>query len=280
MTPFDARSCFLGEGAFWHPLRQQFFWFDVLEGRLLSRDASGPLEWRMGRIASAAGWVDQDRLLIATETGLVVLDLITGSQTPLIAVEADTPATRCNDGRADRQGGFWISTMGKAAQPGAGTIWRWYRGTLRPLVEGLTIPNAICFAADGRAAFYTDTPTGKVWRQPLDPQGWPEGGRALYLDLGPMGLNPDGAVIDSTGAFCVACWGAGAVLRFDAQGRLLDRIPVGGRHSSCPALGGAELDQMLVTTAREGIADPDPAQGQTWLVPAPAPGLPEPRIVL
>ena len=70
MTPFDARSCFLGEGAFWHPLRQQFFWFDVLEGRLLSRDASGPLEWRMGRIASAAGWVDQDRLLIATETGL------------------------------------------------------------------------------------------------------------------------------------------------------------------------------------------------------------------
>ena len=153
MIRFDARSCFLGEGAFWHPLRQQFFWFDVLEGRLLSRDASGPLEWRMGRIASAAGWVDQDRLLIATETGLVVLDLITGSQTPLIAVEADTPATRCNDGRADRQGGFWISTMGKAAQPGAGTIWRWYRGTLRPLVEGLTIPNAICFAADGRAAF-------------------------------------------------------------------------------------------------------------------------------
>ena len=60
----------------------------------------------------------------------------------------------------------------------------------------------------------------------------------------------------------------------------MDRIPVGGRHSSCPALGGAGLDQMLVTTAREGIADPDPAQGQTWLVPAPAPGLPEPRIVL
>ena len=280
MTPFDNRSCFLGEGALWHPLRQQFFWFDVLEGRLLSRDASGPLEWRLGRIASAAGWIDENRLLIATETGLTVLDLTSGAQTPLVAIEAESPATRCNDGRADRQGGFWLGTMGKAAEPRAGTIWRWHRGSLRPLVEGVTIPNAICFAADGRTAFYSDTPTGKVWRQPLNPKGWPEGEPALYLDLAPLGLNPDGAVIDSTGAFCVACWGAGAVLRFDTQGQLLDRIPVGGRHSSCPALGGAGLDQMLVTTAREGIVNPDPAQGLTWLVPAPAPGLPEPRVLL
>ena len=280
MTPFDNRSCFLGEGAFWHPLRQQFFWFDVLEGRLLSRDASGALEWRLGQIASAAGWVDENRLLIATETGLTVLDLTSGAQTPLVAIEAESPATRCNDGRADRQGGFWLGTMGKAAEPRAGTIWRWHRGSLRPLVEGVTIPNAICFAADGRTAFYTDTPTAQVWRQPLDPDGWPEGERSLYLDLAPQGLHPDGAVIDSSGAFCVACWGAGAVLRFDPQGRLLGRIPVGGRHSSCPALGGPELDQLLVTTAREGIADPDPAQGQTWLVPAPVPGLPEPRVLL
>ena len=280
MTPFDNRSCFLGEGALWHPLRQQFFWFDVLEGRLLSRDASGALEWRLGRIASAAGWVDENRLLIATETGLTVLDLTSGAQTPLVAIEAESPATRCNDGRADRQGGFWLGTMGKAAEPRAGTIWRWHRGSLRPLVEGVTIPNAICFAADGRTAFYTDTPTAQVWRQPLDPDGWPEGERSLYLDLAPQGLHPDGAVIDSSGAFCVACWGAGAVLRFDPQGRLLGRIPVGGRHSSCPALGGPDLDQLLVTTAREGIADPDPAQGQTWLVPAPVPGLPEPRVLL
>lgn len=240
----------------------------------------GPLEWRIGRIASAAGWIDESRLLIATETGLAVLDLASSALTPLAAIEADSPATRCNDGRADRQGGFWIGTMGKSAEPRAGTIWRWHRGALRPLVEGVTIPNAICFSADGRTAFYTDTPTGKVWRQPLDAQGWPEGGRALYLDLVPMGLNPDGAVIDSTGAFCVACWGEGAVLRFDQRGRLLDRTPVGGRHSSCPALGGPGLDQLLVTTAREGIDNPDPAQGQTWLVPAPAPGLPEPAVLL
>ena len=280
MTPFDDRSCFLGEGAFWHPLRQQFFWFDVLEGRLLSRDASGPLEWRLGRIASAAGWVDENRLLVATETGLTVLDLTSGTEAPLAEIEAENFATRSNDGRADRQGGFWVGTMDKTARPHAGTIWRWYRGTLRALVEDIAIPNAICFAAEGRTAFYTDTPTAKVWSQTLDPEGWPEGERALYLDLAPQGLSPDGAVIDSSGAFCVACWGDGAVLRFDPEGKLLDRTPVGGSHASCPALGGPDLAELLVTTAREGIDHPDPAQGQTWLVPAPAPGLPEPRILL
>ena len=43
---------------------------------------------------------------------------------------------------------------------------------------------------------------------------------------------------------------------------------------------GEGLRDLLVTTAREGIDQPDPAQGQTWLVPAPARGLPEPRILL
>lgn len=280
MTPFDDRSCHLGEGALWHPLRKQFFWFDILERKLMSRDGSGAQEWALPQLSSAAGWVDADRLLIASEIGLAVLDLTSGAQTPLAAIEDHIPATRSNDGRADRQGGFWIGTMGKAAEPRAGTIWRWYRGELRPLIEGITTPNAICFAADGRTAFYADTPTGMVWAQPLDGDGWPDGDRQLYLDLSPMGLSPDGAVIDSTGAFCVACWGDGAVLRFDASGAVLDRLAVGGRNSSCPAFGGADMRDLLVTTAREGIEDPDPAQGQTWLVRAPAPGLPEPQVLL
>lgn len=42
---YDTRQCLLGEGPLWHPLRRQMFWFDI-EGRiLLSRTASGPLEW-------------------------------------------------------------------------------------------------------------------------------------------------------------------------------------------------------------------------------------------
>ncbi len=280
MTPFDNRNCHLGEGAFWHPGRAQFFWFDIVGKRLYSRDASGPLEWRMDRMASAMGRVDQDRLVIATETGLALLELETGAVQNLAVIEADDPATRSNDGRADRQGGFWFGTMGKGAEDGRGAIYRWYRGEVRRLFDGLSIPNSICFSVDGGSAFFSDTRQRRIWRQPLDRHGWPEGERVPFLDLGPSGLNPDGAVIDASGALCVACWGDGAVRRFDAGGQEIDRLAVGGLHSSCPALGGADLQDLLVTTAAEGIMDPDPAQGLTYLTRAPVPGLADPAVLI
>lgn len=279
MSPFDDRACELGEGPIWHPLRRQFFWFDILGRRLLSRDVTGPLEWRFDVMASAAGWIDHDRMLIATETGLDILDLGDGSIARLVPLEADLPGTRSNDGRADRQGGFWIGTMGKAAEPGAGAIYRYHRGQIRRIIGGISIPNAICFSADGRMAHYADTPTGLVWRQPLDADGWPEGQRSLYLDLRPMGLSPDGAVIDADGALCLACWGAGRIVRFAPDGRRLDEMRVGGRHSSCPAFGGDDLRDLLVTTAREGLARPAPGDGLSWLLRSAVAGLPEPAVL-
>lgn len=277
----DHRICQLGEGPLWHPERGQFFWFDILGRRLLSQGAHGePLEWGFAEMASAAGWIDRDRLLIATETGLSVLDLRGGDPDRIAALEAGNAATRSNDGRADRQGGFWIGTMGKAAEPGAGAIYRFYRGDIRRLVGGITIPNAICFSPDGGTAHYADTDRGIVWRQPLDGDGWPIGERQVWLDLSAQGWSPDGAVMDAAGGFCCAIWGQGAVVRFDPDGRQTHRWDVGGRHSSCPAFGGPGLSQLLVTTARDGIDDPDGDQGKTWRLDASLTGLPEPRVIL
>ena len=277
---FDDRGCILGEGALWHPEREQLFWFDILEGKLLSRSGGKPHEWRFEEMVSAAGWVDRSRLLIASETSLFLFDLDTGAAQEVVPLEADNMETRSNDGRADPFGGFWIGTMGRDAAPEAGAIYRFFDGQLRRIYSGITIPNAICFAPDGKTAYFTDSPTHKVMAQPLGAEGWPEGERRPYLDLAPRGLNPDGAVIDASGAFCVACWGDGAVRRFDPQGHELDRIAVGGLHASCPAIGGSDMQDLLVTTARQGMTDPDPAQGLPYLTRAPAPGLPEPKVIL
>lgn len=277
---FDPRQCELGEGPLWHPGIGKFFWFDILNRKLYSREAEGPQEWRFDRMASAAGWVDDDRLLIGTETGLTLLTFSSGQLENLAPIEADNPATRSNDGRADRQGGFWLGTMGKQAETGHGAIWRYYRGEVRRLVENITIPNAICFSPDCQLAYYADTITAQIWAQPLDDMGWPAGERRLFLDLTSQGLNPDGAVTDSEGALCVACWGAGAVIRFSPDGQRLEEYPVGGLHSSCPAFGGDDLRDMLVTTACEGIDSPDDAQGLPYLTRSRIAGLPEPRVIL
>ncbi|MAS43534.1 MAG: gluconolactonase [Rhodobacteraceae bacterium] len=280
----DPRPCHLGEGPLWHPERNQLFWFDILENRLRSSDASGPLEWGFPGHVSAAGWVDRDRLLVAGETGLSLLDLDSGAVEPVAPLEADDPATRSNDGRADPWGGFWIGTMGKRAEPGAGAIYRFHRGEIRKLHPGITIPNAICFSPDGGFAHFADTARRTVWRQRLNPaDGWPCGDPEPFLDLRPLGLNPDGAVIDADGRMWLALWGAGRVAVIPPQGGITEGPSFPAAHVSCPAFGGADLSTLFVTTAQEGLDLSDPAHagaGMVYAAQVEAKGLPEPRVIL
>lgn len=277
---FDTRACELGEGALWHPLRQQFFWFDILGRKLLSRSGHTPGVWHFDRMASAAGWLDAERLLLATETGLAILDLPSGRLTTHWTFPSADATLRSNDGRADRRHGFWFSTMGKRAQPGAGAIYRYFQGEVRRLFNGLTIPNSICFSPEGEYAYFSDTARQIVWRQALDVDGWPIGQQEVFLDLTVEALNPDGAVVDSAGGLWCAHWGAGAVMRYGPDAQRTHIFSTGAAHVSCPAFGRRDLRCLLLTTAREGLSDPDPVQGMTYLLHAPIKGLPEPRVVL
>lgn len=275
---YDTRACELGEGPLWHPIREQLFWFDTLNRTLHSQTQS----WGFSGYVSAAGWIDRDTLLLAGETGLVRFDLTSGTE-QLVAA-AGTAGTRSNDGRADRQGGFWFGTMGKKAEKGAGAIWRWHKGELRQLFKGLSIPNAICFTLDGKAAHFSDTETGQVMKVALDAAGWPKGEPEVWLDLARAGLNPDGAVIDAEGRFWNAQWGAGRVACYAPDGAFLQAVDVPGAHqTSCPAFGGADFSTLFVTTALENMdaeaRERHPASGQTFAFPGVAKGVPEPQVL-
>ncbi|HSF64975.1 MAG TPA: SMP-30/gluconolactonase/LRE family protein [Paracoccaceae bacterium] len=281
---FDDRPCALGEGPLWHPMRAQLFWFDITGRRMLSRKGEAVQEWHFSEMVSAAGWVTRDDLLIASESRLFRFNLETGAQHDLCALEADRPGNRSNDGRADPQGGFWIGTMGKTADPGAGAIWRWHRGTLRRLWGGITISNAISFPPGGDFAQFTDTRTRRLMRVALDGEGWPRGEPACFLDLGPEGLNPDGAVIDADGCTWVAEWGAGRVACHGPDGALLATVGFPAPHTSCPAFGGADLSTLYVTTALQGMDDAaraaHPLAGRTFAAPTAAHGQAESRVIL
>lgn len=251
---FDDRICELGEGPFWHPERKQLFWFDILGQRLLTREGGQPREWQFKEMCSAAGWIDHDTLLIATEHRLMRFDLKSGEKTTICPLEADRPDTRSNDGRADPQGGFWIGTMSKSHSPNAGSIWRYYQGELRCLFSDISVSNSICFTPCGTMARFSDTPTRRIMQVGLDAEGWPTGEPRVFLDLGPMALNPDGAVIDTAGTMWVAQWGAGRIAGYDISGQHCASIPVEAPHSSCPAFGGEQLDQIFITTALENLS--------------------------
>jgi sugar lactone lactonase YvrE len=277
----DPRACELGEGPLWHPVREQLFWFDIVNRTLHSQTASEAVSWSFPEMVSAAGWISRDKLLIASETGLSRFHLETGDQVQIVA--AGSPSTRSNDGRADRSGGFWFSTMGKRAEKGAGAIWRWYRGELRALFTGITIPNSICFTPDGLAAHFCDTVTGQIMKVALDADGWPKAKPDVWLDLTREGLDPDGSVIDAEGRLWNAQWGAGRVAAYAADGSFLSAVTVpDAPQTSCPAFGGPDLSTLYVTTAFQGM-DPAaraafPASGQVFAFKGVARGLPEPQV--
>ncbi|MES0825106.1 SMP-30/gluconolactonase/LRE family protein [Ruegeria sp. SCP11] len=282
---YDDRPCELGEGPLWHPERQQLFWFDIVKKRLMTRENGAQRSWQFDEHVSAAGWVDRDTLLVASETGLWRFDLKTGQTELVTPLEAGNPVTRSNDGRADPWGGFWIGTMGKGAEPEVGAIYRYWRGELRQLVPNVTISNAICFAPDQSCAYYADTVVKQVMRWSLNPAtGWPEGDSAVFLDLRVDCLNPDGAVVDADGNIWIAQWGASRVAAYTPAGQFLTSVTFGAAHTSCPAFGGEDLTTLFCTTAREGL-DADtlaakPKNGMTFAATGAGKGRAEHRVVL
>lgn len=280
---FDQRRCELGEGAFWHPERQQFFWFDIVGNLLLSLEAGEPRQWQFEENISAAGWISRQELLVASETGLWRLDLASGRREPVVMFPSE-PHLRSNDGRADPWGGFWIGTMGKRSEAEAGAIWRYYRGETRRLYPGISIPNAICFDAGRSLAYFADTRLKKIWHVRLDDHGWPEEDPELFLDLNAAGLSPDGAVIDAQGNFWNAQWGAHRVACYDTNGEEIAAEHFDAARMSCPAFGGANLDILFATSAFQGMtADAqlgEPHAGMTFSRLTKFQGVAEPRVIL
>lgn len=280
-TIFDHRQCALGEGPLWHPERKQLFWFDINNKKMLSQSEDKVHAWQFGHHVSAAGWINHDELLIASEVELFRFNVETSDRTHICALEADEPETRSNDGRADPWGGFWIGTMGKQLEPEAGAIYRYYQGALEVIYQDITIPNAICFSPDGKYAYYTDTPTRLIMRQDLKADGWPTGAAQVFVDLNKEGTNPDGAVVDSEGCLWVAQWGASRVARYSPQGTLLSTVSLDAQQITCPAFGGAELSTLFATSALEGLSNPSEDEGKTFgITLSGITGQAEPRVIL
>ncbi|MBQ4805884.1 SMP-30/gluconolactonase/LRE family protein [Phaeobacter sp. HS012] len=276
---FSETRCTLGEGPLWHPTRRQLFWFDILEKRLLSVAGGKEIIWQFDDCVSAAGWVDETTLIMASARALWRFDIESGARTHLIDLEADQPLTRSNDGRADPWGGFWIGTMGYNAEFGLGAIYRYYRGELRQLVASQTITNAICFAPDKSFAYFADTKTGKIMRQPLAAEdGWPIGAPSVFIDLSGEDFGPDGAIVDAEGRFWNAQWGASRVAIYTPTGELTEIYSVPTAQASCPALGGESLSYLFITTAADGLDDP--AAGKTYSIQTTAKGQREHRVIL
>ncbi len=285
-STLSAERCHLGEGPTYDAATNTAWWFDILDGRLFEAHlGNGQVSsHRLGRMASALARIDAERQLIAAEDGLYIRRIRDGRMTLYCTLEADNPSNRSNDARVHPSGTFWIGTMGRKAEAGAGAIYALHRGELSRLFAGVSIPNAICFSPDGALGYFADTATNVLYRVVLDPAtGLPSGvPEKLLQHRGAGGL--DGAVVDADGQIWNARWGGGCIDVYNPQGEHLRCLRVPARQASCPAFVGPDLSHLLVTSAWQDMDEAaraeDPEHGRTFLMEVAARGRPEPDVKL
>ncbi|UGY20459.1 SMP-30/gluconolactonase/LRE family protein [Bradyrhizobium septentrionale] len=282
----SAERCHLGEGPTYDASTDTAWWFDIRERRLFEhRFADGrTVIHELPKMASALARIDGERQLVLTDDGLYVRQVADGRMELFAALEADNPATRSNDARVHPSGTFWLGTMGRQAEQGAGAIYALHRGRITQLYPDITIPNAICFSPGGDIGYFADTARNVLYRVPLDAAtGLPVGQPAVLIQHhGTGGL--DGAVVDADGRIWNARWGGGCVDVYDPRGKRLRSLRVPASQSSCPAFVGRDFSRVLVTSAWQDMDDAqraaDPGHGRTFLLDAAARGRAEPDVKL
>lgn len=184
------------------------------------------------------------------------------------------PGRRANDAAVAPDGSLWCGTMRYDEAPGGGTLTRIAPdGTVRPILDDVTVSNGTGWSPDGRRVYYVDSPTRRVDVFDLDDDGLPVNRRTFATVEDGF---PDGLTVDADGGVWVALWDGGAVRRYTPDGGLDRVLTLPVRRPTACAFGGADLTDLYITTARGGLSRPHPLSGSLLVVPGAGKGLPQP----
>jgi L-arabinonolactonase len=273
----------LGEGVLWDELGQKVWWTDIQERLLYRYD---PLrdsleKFKLPERLCSFGFVEgSERIVAAFESGFAFYhpdsDQLEWIARPLQAASK----VRFNDGRVDRRGCFWAGSMVEGQGRPNGKLYCLQRGQLREHLQGIAISNSLCFSPDGRHLYFADTPQCTIHRYDMEPASGALRNQAVYVRT-PAGAFPDGSNVDSAGYIWNAQWGASRVVRYAPEGSESGSIELPVTQPTCVAFGGAGLDHLFVTTAREdlsaGALSMQPKAGHLFIYKVSATGLAEPR---
>lgn len=160
----------LGEGPLWDARSGVLLWVDI-EGHCFHRffPAIAKLEtFDTGISICALGLVeDSARLLMATAHGIAFWNWLNRSIAPVISdFEPGRHESRLNDGSVDRQGNFWVGSLGPDSQS---ALYRLGPGlSLRRMDFGFGVSNGIAWSPDNRTMYFTDSRHGVIFAYDFD----------------------------------------------------------------------------------------------------------------
>ncbi|MET4078503.1 SMP-30/gluconolactonase/LRE family protein [Janibacter sp. UYMM211] len=260
------------EGPVWSPRWGGLRWVDMVAGDVLSLAPDGSVARRhVGTVVAALRPRTRGGAVLALERGFALEDA-DGTVTPLRDLWSGP--VRMNEGGCDPDGRFWCGSMAYDQGEGAASLYRLDPdGSTSVQLTGVTISNGLEWSPDGALAYYNDTQTGRVDVFDYDRESGLTG-RRPFVQVGDGG-HPDGLTVDAEGGVWTAIFDQGVVHRYDRAGRLDEVVEVDARQVTACTFGGPALDELYVTTSREGLEEgDDPLAGSLFRVSPGVRGLP------
>ena len=241
------RICYHGEGPVWSARWGGLRLVDMFAGDVLSLRPDGEVDRRhVGAIAAAMRPRTGGGAVHAVERGFM-LEAADGTLTPLDELWDDA-GLRMNEGGCDPD------------------------GNVQQVLDGATVSNGLEWSPDGRLAYYNDTPTHRISVFDYDEHAGLTR-RRTFADLGDA--LPDGLTVDAEGGVWTALYDGGAVRRYAPDGTLDLVVEVPTPKVTACTFGGADLDELFVTTSWEGLGpDDEPLAGSLFRVVPGVSGLP------
>ena len=278
----------LGECPVWSEREQALYWADI-DGHAIHRldPETGVTDSRSmrGRPGSFVLTTDPDRLLVACEHELIVLDWPTSDITSWCQLEEADTGNRLNDGRCDPAGRYVVGSMFADTSSGrtTGSLYRvGPEGRPATLRSDIGVTNGLAFDPARRRMYFADTPTDCVLVFDYDVDTGQATNERLFLDYSDLPGKPDGACVDADGCYWSASVYGWAVIRVTPEGKVDRRIELPVQKPSMPAFGGSNLTTLFVTTIGAGGTVPsEPGRdgfqpGELLAIDAGVQGRPEP----
>ncbi|OCF40867.1 hypothetical protein I317_05317 [Kwoniella heveanensis CBS 569] len=210
----------------------------------------------------------QDSLRPA-EQSYDVLCVSGGSGPGPSAITLQSGEARMNEGAVDPAGRFLAGTMVNSFGSYAGRMYSLQRSPRgnqweAPLVlDDITVTNGMAWTGDGKKMYFTDSHRKEIVIFDYDVERGTMSNRKIFSNIDtPEYGYPDGLCLDSEGGVWTARWSSGKVIRLNPQTAEIDveiDLPKAW-NATCVIFGGANMDELFITTARcsQGGDHPEP----------------------
>ena len=245
-----------GESPLWHPTESCLYWVDIggFTIHRLNTLTGAHDEWRMPTEPSTLALNATGGLVVAMRAGFYTFNPQDGSITEIAPAPYDMTTTRFNDGRVDAAGRFWVGTIYEPRDQQAAQMFCLEKGEIKcKWSGGMTVSNGLAFSLDATSMYHADTTTHRVDRYQFDSATGDVSHPSRFQQFSTdktrnYGGRPDGAAVDSEGAYWVAMIEGARLLRFSADGELLDELHLPVNCPTMMAFGGDDMRTLFITS--------------------------------